>query len=283
MLGEGFDHPPLSVAAIFRPFRSLSPYIQFVGRVMRVTQEGSPGHRDNQAYIVSHIGLNNDEHWDDFRELDLADQQMFKDLVRGQLQDGETVDDEGAGEPRRFDVGMQVMSEVLGQHLTSHFLDLDDDRVIDQLLQAVVPGAGGLTFGQISGMDRDSLRARLKQLAPPPPVEPPAEIPVSPQRQRQYFRKRLSERSNSVVARILKDLGLGLAARDVGRAFKATAALDNRRAVTELLNRAINKHVGIPSNHRAQMSLEQAKIAFESLDTIADRLSDEIASALEIK
>jgi DNA repair protein RadD len=25
MLGEGFDHPKLSVAAIFRPFRSLAP------------------------------------------------------------------------------------------------------------------------------------------------------------------------------------------------------------------------------------------------------------------
>ncbi len=35
MLGEGFDHPKLSVAAIFRPFRSLAPYIQFVGRVLR--------------------------------------------------------------------------------------------------------------------------------------------------------------------------------------------------------------------------------------------------------
>ena len=39
MLGEGFDHPPLSVAAIFRPYRSLSPYIQFVGRVMRVNRQ----------------------------------------------------------------------------------------------------------------------------------------------------------------------------------------------------------------------------------------------------
>ena len=36
MLGEGFDHPPLGIAAIFRPFRSLSPYVQFVGRIMRV-------------------------------------------------------------------------------------------------------------------------------------------------------------------------------------------------------------------------------------------------------
>jgi superfamily II DNA or RNA helicase len=36
MLGEGFDHPPLSVAAILRPYRSLSAYMQFVGRIMRV-------------------------------------------------------------------------------------------------------------------------------------------------------------------------------------------------------------------------------------------------------
>ena len=56
MLGEGFDHPPLSVAAIFRPFASLSPYIQFVGRVMRVVHEAKPDHPDNNAYIVSHVG-----------------------------------------------------------------------------------------------------------------------------------------------------------------------------------------------------------------------------------
>lgn len=61
-LGESFDHPPLSVAAMSRPFRSLSPYIQFVGRVMRVVHEKKPGHSDNDAYIVSHVGLSNDDH-----------------------------------------------------------------------------------------------------------------------------------------------------------------------------------------------------------------------------
>ena len=43
MLGEGFDHPKLSVAAIFRPFRTLAPYIQFVGRIMRVVVQNDPG------------------------------------------------------------------------------------------------------------------------------------------------------------------------------------------------------------------------------------------------
>lgn len=39
MLGEGYDHPYLSVAAIFRPFRSELPYEQFIGRVLRVSQK----------------------------------------------------------------------------------------------------------------------------------------------------------------------------------------------------------------------------------------------------
>ena len=47
MIGEGFDHPHLSVAAIFRPFRSLSPYVQFVGRIMRVIVQNDPRHPDN--------------------------------------------------------------------------------------------------------------------------------------------------------------------------------------------------------------------------------------------
>ena len=76
MLGEGFDHPPLSVAAIFRPYRSLSPYIQFVGRVMRVNRQQAPGHPDNRGIVVSHVGLNLDRHWDDFKTLDAEDQQL---------------------------------------------------------------------------------------------------------------------------------------------------------------------------------------------------------------
>jgi len=74
--GAGFDHPPLSVSAIFRPYRSLSPYIQFVGRVMRVNRQQVPGHPDNRGIVVSHVGLNLDRHWDDFKTLDAEDQQL---------------------------------------------------------------------------------------------------------------------------------------------------------------------------------------------------------------
>ena len=56
MLGEGFDHPKLSVAAILRPFRSLAPYIQFVGRIMRVVVQNDVLHPDNVGHIVTHLG-----------------------------------------------------------------------------------------------------------------------------------------------------------------------------------------------------------------------------------
>lgn len=98
MLGEGFDHPPLSVAAIFRPFASLSPYVQFVGRIMRVVREGLPEHPDNQGWVVSHAGLHVDRHWDDFRQLDAADEALFRKLVAGSNAPRQmTLDGTGAG------------------------------------------------------------------------------------------------------------------------------------------------------------------------------------------
>lgn len=81
MLGEGFDHPPLSIAAVFRPFASLAPYVQFLGRIMRVLREGDKDDPDNQGWVVSHAGLHVDRHWRDFNQLDVADQEFFAKLV----------------------------------------------------------------------------------------------------------------------------------------------------------------------------------------------------------
>ena len=55
MLPEGADYPTLSVAAIFRPYRRLVPYAQFVGRIMRVTSENSPGDADNRGVVRQNL------------------------------------------------------------------------------------------------------------------------------------------------------------------------------------------------------------------------------------
>lgn len=55
-LGEGFDHPLLAVAAVASVFSNLSPFVQFVGRIMRVIQQNAPGHPLNHGVVVFHAG-----------------------------------------------------------------------------------------------------------------------------------------------------------------------------------------------------------------------------------
>jgi superfamily II DNA or RNA helicase len=80
-LGEGFDHPFLSVAAVFSIFASLSPFVQFVGRVMRVIKQNSPNDPINQGTVVFHSGANIASRWEDFQEYSEADQQFFDQIL----------------------------------------------------------------------------------------------------------------------------------------------------------------------------------------------------------
>lgn len=276
MLTEGFDHPRLSVAAIFRPFRSLSPYIQFVGRVMRVVVQNKPEHPDNQGFIVSHVGLNNDARWTEFRELDFDDQELLKRWGAGEP--GENGEDE-VGEPksRRFDQGLLVDNEIISHFVDQAYLDADDDRVLDELLQKSI--GGGLTLGDL--VDREQLRTKLREKYESLRGEVPCQIPVSPQRRRQAFRTRLAERSNSVVARILSELGLARRGREVSRVLADLGPQSNLTIVTKLLNRTIKESVDRKS--RGDLSADEAQRALDRLDEIGDKVRDYIAEAIRGK
>jgi DNA repair protein RadD len=273
MLGEGFDHPPLSVAAIFRPFASLSPYIQFIGRVMRVVHEAKPDHPDNQAFIVSHVGLNTDAHWDDFREIDFDDQAMVKQWLGAGSADGE-----GSGEPRRFDVGMLVDNEIIGSFINRSFLDPEDDRVLDEMLDHELPGGIKLRDLVKKGQLRETLRKKQEPIASPTSV---VDLPVQPQARRVQARKRLSQRTNSVVARILKELNLSMAGREVGKRDKTVAGRDNRAAVTALLNKEINEHLGIASGSRQKTNASDNEESLAALDMLGDRVRDSLRKGTE--
>lgn len=273
MLGEGFDHPPLSVAAIFRPFRSLSPYIQFVGRAMRVIHEDKPGHDDNHAYIVSHVGLNNDAHWDDFKELDFDDQRMIREWVNAEGEGAGTED--GAGRPRRFDQGMLVNNEIIGEFISKSFLDPDDDRVLKELLDRDI--GGGVRVRDV--VDQETLRAKLRKIQQD---QPGSFVPVvQPQARRVQARKRLAERTGSVAARVLQDLGLSPVGREVGRAVKTVSGRANRAAAAELMHRHVNEFLGIDKKKRATISGDQAEKALAALDAIGDQVRQVIKTGMK--
>ena len=80
-LGEGFDHPYLSVAAVCSIFRELSPFVQFVGRIMRVVDKENQSSPQNQGTVVFHAGANVAQRWRDFRDFSEADQEYFDQLL----------------------------------------------------------------------------------------------------------------------------------------------------------------------------------------------------------
>ena len=81
MLGEGFDHPYLAVAMVGSIFANLSPFVQFVGRIMRAIEQNAPGHPRNQGVVVFHVGANVARRWNDFRQFSEADQDYFAALL----------------------------------------------------------------------------------------------------------------------------------------------------------------------------------------------------------
>ena len=89
MLGEGYDHCYLSIAAIFRPFRNELPYTQFIGRILRrVPDEETNQASDNIGEIVSHKHLGLDELWEKYK-VEIQESEIIKNL-----KDSEEINDE---------------------------------------------------------------------------------------------------------------------------------------------------------------------------------------------
>ena len=80
-LGEGFDHRYLAVAAVFSIFSNLSPFVQFVGRIMRVIKPDAAGDPLNNGVVVFHAGANIAQRWEDFQNYSEADREFFDQLL----------------------------------------------------------------------------------------------------------------------------------------------------------------------------------------------------------
>lgn len=69
MLGEGYDHEYLSIAAIFRPFKAELPYVQFIGRILRFISDEEATHPgDNIGQIISHKNLGLEKLWEKYKK-----------------------------------------------------------------------------------------------------------------------------------------------------------------------------------------------------------------------
>ncbi|MEC0105352.1 DEAD/DEAH box helicase family protein [Paenibacillus taichungensis] len=70
MMGEGYDHKYLTIAALFRPYKSLNRFAQVIGRVLRAIpdEEITKYEIDNNALVIYHEELGLEELWSYFKQ-----------------------------------------------------------------------------------------------------------------------------------------------------------------------------------------------------------------------
>ena len=245
ILGEGYDNPTISIAALFRPFRSVAAYTQFVGRALRALPNGNQ--TDNLAHVVAHAGLNQEGHWQYFKH-ETEEAQVLADLdVWAQAHDedgaGET------GESKSRDCSESDPAEVTSEEIEGFDVDaylpvegteaeeaqahLDDvERALDALEKQGldVPDADDI---------KQEIAARNQPLGdedlPPPPNRPA--------RERHAYRKILNHAVRRAAGTILHRLDIP-EGDDLVAAVGTGEEESNIEVVIRMLHRRVNAAMG---------------------------------------
>ena len=244
-LGEGFDHPLLAVAAVFSIFSNLSPFVQFVGRIMRVIQQNTPGHVLNQGVVVFHAGANIARQWGDFQQYSEADQAYFDQLLP--LEGLDPSDPHGEREvvpvPRAGDeMEVRAQSEVQLEEI--QLLEQDEAEAI-RLLQE---------RGLIAG-DFDPAKQTLQP------------VPTTKVAQRQALRSGVNMRVRTEAARILAERKVNPEGRELDRKFLGRSNLVIMMAA---IQSHVNSTVGRTSGQRHEFTrpeLDQIDTSFATIVT----------------
>ncbi|GBK66234.1 DEAD/DEAH box helicase family protein [Paenibacillus macerans] len=252
-LGEGFDHPFLSVAAIFSVFNELSPFIQFVGRIMRAIDQNAPESLNNQGTVVFHAGSNVARLWGDFQDFSQADREFFDQLLPMEGLDF-TSSDEIVIEPETVLKDRRVNQvEIRGQEGISVLevpLILEDDEV-----------KRALKLLKSKGVTLEDIQVAYEH-------QP---IYTTRQRERQAARLALDETVRNEIGFVLRQQNLNPQGRDLDR---KRLGKSNFVILKSAVDKKINKFVGKSTGKRHEFSREE-------LDSIRSNLESIIYEALQ--
>ena len=246
-LGEGFDHPFLAVAAIFSIFANLSPFVQFVGRIMRVIKQNAPGHILNHGSVVFHAGANVASRWADFQMYSEADREFFDQLLPIEDLDfssGDELEVEPAprdfGDGERFDVRSQTA------------IRLEEIPLIAEDPEALA----ALRVLRERGYSSDEVRQAYDELEP---------VPVTRVRQRQAMRGGLDMRVRTETGRILGERGVNPEGHDFDR---QRLGRTNFIVLKTAIDRQVNAAVGRQFRERHEFTrpeMDQIELDFTGI------------------
>jgi excisionase family DNA binding protein len=269
MLGEGFDHQKLSVAAIFRPFRNLAPYIQFIGRIMRVIVQNDPAHPDNMGHIVTHLGMNLDQRLKEFKQFENDDQVFWNKVIGGD--DPEIPASVRSGETRLMAGGRVVVhNEIIESIWEEDFSTVEDRHIVEDLREKLK--LLGLDESQAEEFVRRGQQTAIRKVAPAEPFL------VQPQREWEEAKRRVYEQAQRLAKLLLNSVELTMQGVEIPRKYTALniAGKNNYIAALMMINREFNTRLG---KSRNSATTEDFKLILENLDDILQKVGRRLRKA----
>ncbi|MGD0277077.1 MAG: DEAD/DEAH box helicase family protein, partial [Syntrophales bacterium] len=256
MLGEGVDHPLLSVAAIFHPFRTLAPYIQFVGQIMRVIVQNDPTHPDNLGHIVTHLGMNIDQRLNEFNEFERDDEAFWGKVIGDEEPKAPITIRSGNARLLAAESSIIVNGETVDSMGEEDFTSIEDKQIVDDLRERM----------KLLGLDPSQAEEIVKKSKSGGIIKrPPTDgLPIQPQRELKELKKLVFEQGSRLAKILLKNVGLETNGKEIAYKYTSLGMSGRNNLITAIMmvNNEINRRLGKP---REECSVEELKMILDSL------------------
>ncbi len=258
-LGEGFDHPYLSVAAIFSIFSNLSPFVQFVGRIMRVVDQNNPSSLNNKGTVIFHAGSNIASKWSDFQHFSGADKDYFEQLLP-LVEETDFISNSGTSDAEiipkqrsRYKRELEIKTQA---GVTIDEIPLILDKNLMQLIQI--------------GVSDEKIMERLQELRNTVIEHKP--LLTTKVKKRQADRKSLDKTVKVIAAEMLEVHGENPGHKNLSKSPSVT----NFIFIKKLLDEKIAKFLGRKLGERFEYSQKELDAIFDNLDNIAADIEKEV-------
>lgn len=284
ILGEGYDNPNISIAAIFRPFRSTAPYTQFVGRALRALPDGN--RTDNLAHVVAHAGLNQEELWQYFKH-EKEEAQVQADLdAWAQAHEEDVAEAESESQTQRSEAGdpPAVTEETIEGFDVDAYLPVEGTEAEEakEHLQDVEEALDALKEKGLDVPDADDLKREIAALNQPLGDEDLPPPPNRPARERHAYRKILNHAVKRAAGSIIHRLGIP-EGDDLVEVVGKGEERSNFEVVIRMLNRRVNAALGRDGDGpgRNDWPLDALKAAKDAVPDARDEVLDRLESATD--
>ena len=231
-LGEGFDHKYLSVAAVFSIFSTVSPFIQFVGRIMRVIEERNPNSISNQGTVIFHAGSNIHSRWSDFQNYSQANQEYFQGLLPIEPLDFTNSSEIEIIPSSSKDYYRSIKIKAQSAVSIEEIPLIENDPDVQKALELL----------RSKGLSAEDVRQAM--LRP---------VPTTKQNIRRAERSAIDDKIKTTVGALLGRYNLKYEGKNLDPSFSKT----NFVFIKSEIDKAFNRFVGMKENERQDFSQEQ--------------------------